>query len=147
MACSASRPVGIILLVAARHSPDLPPDVYSYNFPDDRRSLKFIGESSNSYLHFPSIHREFRLAYFIFILETVQTVLSGSDVYYWFVAGFGDMSRLRHTHFASINGSVLDAPISLIVQGFYCYRIWTLRKRWWWLCVVIAIVRLFSFAV
>ena len=99
------------------------------------------------HLNFPSIHREFRLAYFIFILETVQTVLSGSDVYYWFVAGFGDMSRLRHTHFASINGSVLDAPISLIVQGFYCYRIWTLNKRWWWLCVVIAIVRMFSFAV
>src|SRR6266853_1765566 len=99
------------------------------------------------YLHLPSIHRESQLAYFVLVLETIQTALNGADVYYWFVAGFGDMNRLANNHFSAIDGPTLDTPISLIVQGFYCYRIWTLNKRWWWLCVVIAIVRAFPFVV
>ncbi|KAH9032046.1 hypothetical protein EDB85DRAFT_1289153 [Lactarius pseudohatsudake] len=57
--------------------------VYSYNFPDDRRSVKF-------------------LAYFVFVLETVQTALTGADMYYWFVDGFGDVERLAHSHFSSV---------------------------------------------
>ncbi|KAI9451311.1 hypothetical protein BJY52DRAFT_1298465, partial [Lactarius psammicola] len=37
--------------------------VYSCNFPKDRRSVKF-------------------LVYFVFVLETAQTVLTGADIYY-----------------------------------------------------------------
>ncbi|KAF8258628.1 hypothetical protein EI94DRAFT_1117393 [Lactarius quietus] len=37
--------------------------MYSCNFPNDRLSLKF-------------------LVYFVFLLETVQTALTGADVYY-----------------------------------------------------------------
>ncbi|KAF8470498.1 hypothetical protein DFH94DRAFT_637689, partial [Russula ochroleuca] len=100
--------------------------VYSYNFPDDRRILKV-------------------LVYFVFVLETVQTALTGADLYYWFAAGFDDIDRLRnHNNFSAIDSPTMDAPISLIVQGFYCYRIWTLNKRLWWLCSVIAIVRVLS---
>jgi len=51
------------------------------------------------------------------------------------------MERLRNDHFSAIGGPTMDAPISLIVQGSYCYRIWTLNKRLLWLCVVIATVR------
>jgi uncharacterized protein with PQ loop repeat len=36
--------------------------VYSYNFPQDSRPIKF-------------------LAYFVFLLETVQTALTGADIY------------------------------------------------------------------
>ncbi|KAH9066219.1 hypothetical protein EDB87DRAFT_1573837 [Lactarius vividus] len=54
--------------------------VYSYNFPDDRRAIKFL------------------------------------------------------------DSPTIDAFISLIVQGFFCYRIWTLNKRMWWLCLIIAIL-------
>ena len=57
------------------------------------------------------------------------------------------MDRLRDNHSSSMNGPLLDAPISLIVQGFYCHRIWALNKRRWWLRVIIAIVCVFPFVV
>ena len=34
-------------------------------------------------------------AYFVFLLETVQAALTGADVYYWFMAGFGDLEDLK----------------------------------------------------
>jgi glucose uptake protein GlcU len=37
----------------------------------------------------------------------------------------------------------MHSIISLIVQEYFCYRIWTLNKRLSWLCVIIAIVRSF----
>jgi len=95
--------------------------VYSYNFPDDRRPLKF-------------------LVCFVFLLETAQTALTGADVYYWFMAGFGDMKSIENYRFSRIDISIMDAIISLIVQGFFCYRIWTLNRRLSWLCVAIAVL-------
>ncbi|KAI0253515.1 hypothetical protein BJV78DRAFT_182743 [Lactifluus subvellereus] len=95
--------------------------VYSYNFPDDRRYLK-------------------ALAYFVFLVETVQTALTGADVYYWFMAGFGDLNRLKNSNFSPIDSPTVEAIISFIVQGFFCYRIWTLNKRAWWLALIIAIL-------
>ncbi|KAF8486808.1 hypothetical protein DFH94DRAFT_700772 [Russula ochroleuca] len=49
--------------------------VYSYNFPEDRKLLKL-------------------LVYGIFLLETLQTALTGADLYYWFASGFGNMDHL-----------------------------------------------------
>ncbi|KAI0293481.1 hypothetical protein B0F90DRAFT_1399316 [Multifurca ochricompacta] len=95
--------------------------VYSYNFPEDRRIVKF-------------------LAYFVFLLETVQTALTGADIYYWFMVGFGDLEGLRNSRFSPIDTPTMDAFISLIVQAFFCYRIWTLNKRLWWLCLIISVV-------
>lgn len=94
--------------------------VYNCNFPGDRRSLKF-------------------LVYFVFILESVQTVLTGTDVYYWFVAGFGDVGHLENSHFAPIDIPIILAAISLIVQGHFCYRIWTLNRWTSWICWIIAV--------
>ncbi|KAH9071035.1 hypothetical protein EDB83DRAFT_2517615 [Lactarius deliciosus] len=79
--------------------------VYSYNFPMDGRSVKV-------------------LAYFVFVLETVQTALTGADMYYWFIADFGNVERLAHSHFAPIDIAIINAIISLVVQGYFCYRIW-----------------------
>ncbi|KAH8995465.1 hypothetical protein EDB92DRAFT_208111 [Lactarius akahatsu] len=84
--------------------------VYSYNFPMDGRSVKV-------------------LAYFVFVLETVQTALTGADMYYWFIADFGNVERLAHSHFAPIDIAIINAIISLVVQGYFCYRIWVLSKR------------------
>ncbi|KAI9509581.1 hypothetical protein F5148DRAFT_1186280 [Russula earlei] len=96
--------------------------VYGYSFPDDRRAYKL-------------------LAYFIFLLETAQTALTAADVHYWFIEGFGNAERLRNSHFAPIDIAIIDSVISLIVQEFFCYRIWTLNnKRPSWLCVIIAVV-------
>ncbi|KAI9441826.1 hypothetical protein H4582DRAFT_1420289 [Lactarius indigo] len=95
--------------------------VYSYNFPMDRRPIKF-------------------LAYSVFLVETVQTALSGANLYYWFVAGFGNVEHLRNSHLAPINVPVLTAVISFIVQGYFCYRIWVLKSRSSWICGIIATV-------
>ncbi|KAH9032035.1 hypothetical protein EDB85DRAFT_2238114 [Lactarius pseudohatsudake] len=94
--------------------------VYSYNFPNDKLSIKV-------------------LAYFLFVLETVQTALTGADLYFWFVAGFGDVERLKDTHFAPIDIPIMTAVTSFFVQGYFCYRIWMLNKRLLWFCWVIAI--------
>ncbi|KAH9041362.1 hypothetical protein EDB85DRAFT_2286330 [Lactarius pseudohatsudake] len=75
--------------------------VYSYNFPNDRRSIKF-------------------LAYFVFVLETAQTALTGADVYYWFVAGFGNVERLGNSHFAPIDVSIITGLIAMI---WFCWII------------------------
>jgi len=95
--------------------------VYSYNFPDDRWYLK-------------------TLAYSVFLLETVQTALTGADIYLWFMAGFGNLERLQKSNFSPIDSPTIDGIISLIVQGFFAYRIWSLNKRALWLCVLIVVL-------
>ncbi|KAH9989100.1 hypothetical protein BJV74DRAFT_458845 [Russula compacta] len=95
--------------------------VYSYNFPHDGRWMK-------------------ALAYFVFLLETVQTALTGADAYYWFMAGFGNMERLRNSNFGGIDNPLMDAIISLVVQVFFCYRIWTLSDRTLWLPLLIVVL-------
>jgi len=73
----------------------------------------------------------------------VQTGLTGADVYYWFIEGFGDIDYLKDSHYAPIDLPIMDAVISFIVQEYFCYRIWALtrNKRSSWLWVVIAFVR------
>ncbi|KAI0253506.1 hypothetical protein BJV78DRAFT_1360107 [Lactifluus subvellereus] len=77
---------------------------------------------------------------FVFLLETAQTALTGADVYYWFMAGFGDLKSIENYRFFRIDISVMGAIISLIVQEFFCYRIWVLNKRLLWFCVVVAVL-------
>ncbi|KAH9017468.1 hypothetical protein EDB83DRAFT_2571199, partial [Lactarius deliciosus] len=93
--------------------------VYSYNFPKDRRPVKF-------------------LAYFVFLLETAQTALTGADAYYWFVDGFGNV-HLGNSHFAPVDNPIITAVISLVVQGYFCHRIWMLSRRSSLICCVIAV--------
>jgi len=95
--------------------------VYSYNFPGDKWYFK-------------------ALAYSVFIMETVQTALTGADVYIWFMAGFGDLERLRKSNFSPIDSPTIDGVISLIIQGFFAYRIWTLNKRALWLSLLIIVL-------
>jgi hypothetical protein len=84
------------------------------------------------------------LANFVFLLETVQTALTGADVHYWFINGFGNVEQLKNSHYAPIDIAIMHSIISLIVQEYFCYRIWTLNRRLLWFCVIIAIVRSFS---
>jgi hypothetical protein len=69
--------------------------------------------------------------------------LTGADLHYWFIEGFGDVERLKTSHFAPIDVPIMHSIISLAVQEYFCYRIWTLNKRLLWFCIVIAIVRNF----
>src|ERR1700761_8689217 len=75
------------------------------------------------------------------MLETIQTALTGSNVYYWFIAGFGNVDRLLHSHFAPIDIAFISAVILLLVQGYFCYQIWVMNNKWLsWICWIIAIV-------
>jgi hypothetical protein len=50
------------------------------------------------------------------------------------------VEHLKSSHFAPIDIAIMDAIISLAVQEYFCYRIWTLNKRLLWPCIIIAIV-------
>ncbi|KAH9989961.1 hypothetical protein BJV77DRAFT_1069224 [Russula vinacea] len=91
--------------------------VYTYNFPDDRRALKILGEYS-----------------------TFASTLTGADVHYWFIQNYGNAERLASSHYAPIDIAIMDSISSLVVQEYFCYRIWTLNKRLLWPCIIIAIV-------
>ncbi|KAH9966361.1 hypothetical protein BGW80DRAFT_1209494 [Lactifluus volemus] len=95
--------------------------VYSYNFSDDKKLLKL-------------------LVYAIFFLETLQTSLSGADLYYWFVSGYGDIRHLVTPYATSFDVLMIEAVVSLSVQFFFVYRIWILGgKKSWWLCFIICL--------
>ncbi|KAH9001846.1 hypothetical protein EDB86DRAFT_3074616 [Lactarius hatsudake] len=96
--------------------------VYTYNFPNDDKRLKF-------------------LAYGIFLLETVQSGLALADLYYWFASGFGDIRHLASPHLSVWDGPLLGGVVSLTVQFFFVYRIWVLSSREsWWLCLLISLI-------
>jgi len=82
----------------------------------------------------------------MFFFETLQTALSGGDVYYWFASGFDQVDRLRDPYAAAFDVPIIGSIVSGAVQFFFVYRVWVLsdRKSRWY-CVLIAVVsRLYS---
>ncbi|KAI9435801.1 hypothetical protein H4582DRAFT_623109 [Lactarius indigo] len=84
--------------------------VYSYNFPKDRALLKL-------------------LVYALFLVETLQTALSGADLYYWFVSGFGNMNHLTSPYVSPFAVPIIGSIVSITVQLFFVYRVWVLSGR------------------
>jgi len=116
--------------------------VYTYNFPGDKRLIKLLGKRirHQSYELLPD---ELFTVYSIFLLETLQTALSGADLYYWFVSGFGNMNHLASPYASAFDVPIMGSVVSLCVQFFFVYRIWVLGKReTWWLCILICVVNL-----
>ncbi|KAI0261934.1 hypothetical protein BC834DRAFT_972340 [Gloeopeniophorella convolvens] len=113
--------------------------VYSYYFPKDRTLVKV-------------------LVYGIFFLETLQTILSGADLYYWFVEGFGNMKHLATPYASPYDTPVVGAIIAMAVQFFFSYRIWVMTvvdtaalvavtafpDKDWWTCPVAVLGKLYS---
>jgi hypothetical protein len=117
-------------------------DVYTYNFPRDHRVVKLLGKKirHQSYELLPD---ELFTVYSIFLLETVQTALSGADLYYWFVSGFGNMKHLTSPYFAPFDTPIMGSVFSLCVQLFFVYRIWVLgMRKTWGQCILICVVNL-----
>ncbi|KAH9952892.1 hypothetical protein BC827DRAFT_1159510 [Russula dissimulans] len=79
-----------------------------------------------------------QLLYAIFLIETVQTILSGIDGYYRFASGFGSLEHLTDPYLSTFNGPIIGAVVSLTVQYFFAYRVWVLsNKKAFWLCLLI----------
>ncbi|KAJ3929909.1 MAG: hypothetical protein NXY57DRAFT_1014645 [Lentinula lateritia] len=82
------------------------------------------------------------LVYTIFLIETAQTALTGADMYYWFVTGYGNLSRFTKSYLSPIDIPLFAAIISLIVQVFFCHRIYGLQKSFWPICALIFLISL-----
>jgi uncharacterized membrane protein len=77
----------------------------------------------------------------VFLIETVQTALSGADLYYRFASGFGNMKHLANPYLSAFEVPLIGSAISLPVQFFFAYRVWLLsEKKSWWLCLIICLV-------
>jgi uncharacterized membrane-anchored protein YitT (DUF2179 family) len=88
------------------------------------------------------------VVYAVFFLETVQTALSGADLYYWFAAGFGKTDHLFSSFLTFFDVPIMGSSVALIVQFFFMYRIWVLSgktRRWWWRCICVMICLVNSF--
>ena len=93
-------------------------DVYSRCFPQDNKYIKLLGTRIPHLISTClSLTKHFAV-YCICFLETVQTVLSGADLYYWFAAGFGEAQFI--TPFASFfDLQIVGSVVSLSVQFFF----------------------------
>jgi hypothetical protein len=81
--------------------------------------------------------------YTVFVLETVQTALSGADMYYWFASGYGDMNHLASPFASTFDIPLIESLVSGMVQFFYAYRVWMLsNKQSRWFCLLICLVSL-----
>ncbi|THU84970.1 hypothetical protein K435DRAFT_686497, partial [Dendrothele bispora CBS 962.96] len=79
------------------------------------------------------------LVYFLGTLESITSILMLVDNYRWFASGFGDLKGLDNPLMSPFYSPIADSIVGLIVQLFYCYRIYILRKSFW-LPMTIALV-------
>ena len=107
-----------------------------------RHQAYLVTRHENSSLCLMCLSDDIRLVvYIVFFLETVQTVLSGADLYYWFASGFGNVEQLTSPYASPFDVPIMGSLASLSVQFFFVYRIWVLsEQRSWWLCVIICLV-------
>ena len=114
--------------------------MYSYNFPEDKKFIKLLG--MQTILPPPLLSPDdYYIVYTTFLLETLQTALSGADLYYWFVSGFGDLGHLINPYASAFDGPMIESLVSLSVQSYFAYRIWVLSLRESrWLCLIICLV-------
>ncbi|KAJ7068774.1 hypothetical protein C8F01DRAFT_1119258, partial [Mycena amicta] len=101
--------------------------IYHISFPKDSRAFKAI-------------------VYGLLVLVLSRLCLVAYEVQYLFAAGFGDIERLasQSTH----QYSPFMAPIIIsIVQHFFAYRIFSLERRCWPVCVLISVLSLGQCAV
>ena len=115
-------------------------DVYSYNFPEDSRRLKLLGMQDSLSPPSLSTHDISYIVCAVFVLETVQTVLTGADIFYWFASGYGDLNRLATPFVSAIDVPIMESIVSAMVQFFFAYRVWILSHKKWWLFTLICLV-------
>ena len=96
----------------------------------------------NFFADYPShLNDGFFEVYGVFLLETIQTALSGADLYYWFGSGYGNMDHLSDPYASAFDVPIIGSMVAGAVQFFFVYRVWVLSDRKsWWLCFVISVV-------
>ncbi|KAF5350107.1 hypothetical protein D9756_009065 [Leucocoprinus leucothites] len=66
--------------------------------------------------------------HFIFLLDTIQSIMVMDDLFFWFVYNFSDYTALFKFNIATVDGPFFDAFIMFTVQLVYCWRVRELSK-------------------
>ncbi|KJA15143.1 hypothetical protein HYPSUDRAFT_149549, partial [Hypholoma sublateritium FD-334 SS-4] len=99
--------------------------IYHLNFPDDT-----------------NLHALFlTIVYSCYCIEVTQTGLNGFDCFFWFASGHGGLANLGVVNVSPLTVPILCGVIATVVQCFFVYRIYTLRRSYWWICIIIVMVR------
>ncbi|KAJ6590625.1 hypothetical protein DFH09DRAFT_1274075 [Mycena vulgaris] len=101
--------------------------VYRLSFPNDKASIKWM-------------------VYIIFLVETVMTALNGVDVYHWFAAGFGDILEFSKPLISPAYTPIMGSVMAWVVQWFFCYRIYIIKRESLYFCIFIALISLLQAA-
>ncbi|KAJ7735711.1 hypothetical protein B0H16DRAFT_1327051, partial [Mycena metata] len=96
--------------------------VYRLSFKKDKATIKW-------------------LVYLVFFAETAMTALNGFDVYRWFAVGFGDVLKFMQPGFSAFYTPLGGSVLALAVHLFFCFRIYVIKSRALWVCILIAVVR------
>ncbi|KAJ7320785.1 hypothetical protein DFH08DRAFT_387258 [Mycena albidolilacea] len=97
--------------------------VYRLCFPKDFLGLKFV-------------------VYFIFLAMLVCTCLIAADLEYWFGSGYGDISRFADPRNSRFYNPLMGSLIGMIVQLFFAYRIFAMKRAAWPLALLTGLIAL-----
>ncbi|KAJ7579142.1 hypothetical protein C8J56DRAFT_1110281 [Mycena floridula] len=99
--------------------------VYHLSFPNDKVQLRL-------------------LVAFVFVYELVSTIMSAIDAFNWFASGFGNLAEAVSPGLSPIYSPMGEGFIASVVQLYFCYRIWIIEPKAWWLSIFIACMSLLS---
>ncbi|KAF5352676.1 hypothetical protein D9756_006282 [Leucocoprinus leucothites] len=94
----------------------------------------FYGILTMQYLMYLNNDREDKkwlrtTVHFMFLLDTIQSIMMMDDLFFWFVHNFNDYSVAAFEfHLITVDGLFLDALIMFIAQLVYCWRLRELGK-------------------
>ncbi|KAJ7136011.1 hypothetical protein C8R44DRAFT_976737 [Mycena epipterygia] len=95
--------------------------VYRMCFPKDKTSIK-------------------SLVYIIFFFMALSTCLNAADAYFWYASGFGNLIQFSQAHISPFYTPIMGSIIALIIQLFFCYRIWIIKSTALYLSIAIAFI-------
>jgi len=95
------------------------------------------------YLTFPNDTKFIKgFVYSVFLVELAAIAMSISDTYHWFASGFGNVVSLNDVQLSPVDTAMMSAFVAAAVQMFYCYRIYMINKKAWWVSVIVALLAL-----
>ncbi|KAJ6590609.1 hypothetical protein DFH09DRAFT_208498 [Mycena vulgaris] len=95
--------------------------VYRICFPKDKASIKYM-------------------VYLIFFFMALSTCLNAADAYFWYADGFGNLIQFSQAHISPFYTPIMGSLIALMIQLFFCYRIWIIKSSALFLSIAIAVI-------
>ncbi|KAJ6486923.1 hypothetical protein C8R45DRAFT_1098184 [Mycena sanguinolenta] len=95
--------------------------VYKVCFPGDKASIKYM-------------------VYTMFFFMALSTCLNAADAYFWYASGFGNLIQFSKAHISPFYTPIAGSIIASVIQLFFCYRIWIIKKTALYLSIVIAVI-------